>query len=187
MMIVYRKRENLFESGEREWRAEDDALVCRKPDGKEPKLLWRDVALVRLRQYPTAAKPWLHEFHIETPRTQVTLDNCHFLGVGNFEDRSATYTPFVRAALERIRAEAPNVRVRIGATGGGYFGALAVAVLGLLALAGALFLIPLPAPLPLVIIVKLGVIAYAASMMPRWLRANRPREATLEEAGATLP
>lgn len=187
MTTVYRKRENFFEKSEREWRVEDDRLVCRKPDGKEPRLSWRDVTLVRLRAFPTAVKPWLHQFHLETPRARVTIDNCHFQGIASFEDRTSTYTPFVRAALARIAAESPNVRVQTGSTGTVFWGSLAVAGAGFAALATALLLVPMPAPPPLVVIVKLGVLIYAAAMLPRWIRANRPREATLEDACRTLP
>jgi hypothetical protein len=43
-----------------------------------------------------------------------TLWSTHFAGVGEFEDRAATYTPFVRAVIARVAAANPNCTFRAG-------------------------------------------------------------------------
>src|SRR5882762_5848626 len=135
MTAIYRKRENIFVNGESEWRARDDALVRRAPDGSENGIAWRDVMALRLRSYPTMAKPRLHQFVVSTAASEMTIDNSHFLGAGQFEDRSATYTPFVRAALERVAALSPNCRVAIGAPALSFWASLSFAAIGLIMLA----------------------------------------------------
>jgi len=187
MPAVYRKRENLFEKGEREWRVENDALVCRMPDGTERRVPWTEIKALQLRYYPTMAKPWLHQITIQTPRTRVTIDNGHFAGVADFEDRTASYAPFLRATLTQIQAQAPGVRVHFGSQSGPFWAQLAFVSLSLIVLAAVLLLLPLPAPFPVVVIVKLGVILYGLAMLPRWIRKNLPRDGDLKSAFDQIP
>jgi len=187
MTVVYRKRENFFEKGEREWRVEDDALVRRGADGIEARWNWRDARAVRLRWFPSYAKPWLHQFRVETAAAKVTIDNGHFQGIASFEERSATYTPFVRAALERIRTLSPNVQVHIGSTPLAFWATMALVAVSFAGLAAVLILLPLPAPFPVVVMAKLGVIAYGLFLLPRWIAKNRPQHSDLAHAADDLP
>ncbi len=187
MPIIYRKRENLFEKGEREWRVEDDALVCRAPGGSERRTPWADIKALQLRFYPTMAKPWLHQITLQTRSGRIVIDNGHFAGLADFEDRSATYTPFARAVLAQIRAQAPGARVHFGSPPVAFWMQLAFVSIGLIALAAVLLLLPLPAPFPLVVVVKLGVLLYALAMMPRWIRKNLPRDGDIASAFEQLP
>lgn len=186
MTISYCKRENMFEKGESAWRVEDDALVCVKPDGGTLRHVWREVTALRVRFRPTTAKPWLHEFTLETARGSVTVDNGHFAGLGNFEDRSASYTPFVRAAIGRVRTLAPQAQVQIGSPPVRYWTQLGFAAVSLFFVA-VLILIFAPALWPLAVLVKLGVIAYGLLLLPKWIRRNRPRPGDFDTALAELP
>jgi hypothetical protein len=187
MEAVYRKRENLFVNGETEWRVADDALIRVTPDGKETRVPWRDVTSLRLRFYPTSAKPWLHEFHLATASAAIVIDNCHFAGVGDFQDRSADYSAFVRAALAHIRACAPGATVALGSNPATFWTMMAFVAASMALLAAVLILIPLPAPLPVVVIAKLAVFVIALVRLPRWIARNWPREGDLETAAAALP
>lgn len=51
--------------------------------------------------------------HVETDGGRVALRHVHWGGVAAFEDRRATYTPFVRALLVRL-ADRPGVEFRAG-------------------------------------------------------------------------
>lgn len=187
MPAIYRKRENLFEKGEREWRVEDDALVCRMPDGSERRTPWTDIKALQLRFYPTMAKPWLHQITLQSRHGRIAIDNGHFTGFGSFEDRSAGYAPFVRAVLTQIQAKAPDARVHFGSPPVAFWMQLTFVLLSLILLAAVLLLLPLPAPFPLVVIVKLGVLAYALAMLPRWIRKNVPHDGDLKSAFEQLP
>jgi len=187
MTVVYRKRENLFENGECEWRVEDDALVRTAPGGAQTRLNWADVRSLRVRFSPSTAKPWLHQFSIETASGSATIDNCQFAGIAQFEDRSADYAPFVRAALERIAVLAPGAQVHVGSTPFAFWGSLAFMTACFALLIFVLIAIPLPAPLPVTIAVKLGVIVYGLFLLPRWIRRNWPRGGDLQSAARELP
>ncbi|HWA88921.1 MAG TPA: hypothetical protein VG889_02725 [Rhizomicrobium sp.] len=183
----YRKRENLFTNGESEYRIDDDALVRRAPDGSEQRIAWRDVKALRVRFFPTMAKPWLHEFRVEAAGATMTIDNGHFAGVADFEDRSASYTPFVRAALARVQAQAPKAQVRIGSRPLAFWATMSFVALAFAMLAAVVIVLPLPAPFPLAAIAKLAVIAYGLYLLPRWVRRNWPRGASFDSAAAELP
>lgn len=187
MTTTYRKRENFFEKSEREWRVEDEALVRRDIDGTESRWAWTDMRAVRLRWFPTYAKPWLHQFRIETAASKATIDNGHFQGIGQFEDRSASYGPFVRAALERIRALSPSAQVHIGSTTLAFWATMIFVALSFAGLAVVLILLPFPAYNPVVLIAKLAIIAYGLMLLPRWVSKNRPRRSDLAHAADDLP
>ncbi len=46
----------------------------------------------------------------------VKLRSHHYVSLGNFEDRSETYTPFVRELARRIAEQQPQARFRAGST-----------------------------------------------------------------------
>jgi len=187
MPVIYRKRENLFERGEREWRVEDDSLVCRMPDGTERRTPWSDVAALQLRFYPTMTKPWLHQVALQTRGGRIAIDNGHFSEIASFDDRTATYAPFLRAMLTQIKVKTPNVRVHFGSRPGAFWAQMIFVSLSLIMLGAVLLFIPLPAPFPLVVVAKLGVIVYGIAMMPRWIAKNLPRDGTIDGAFEQIP
>lgn len=48
---------------------------------------------------------------------KVKLRSAHYRGLGDFEDRAATYVPFVRALAAQIAAAAPEATFVAGSTG----------------------------------------------------------------------
>lgn len=143
--VIYSRRRGAIPSGEREWRVEADALVTRGASGRERKLAWREVQSVRLYADPVRGRPWRYVFEIQPKHgPRVSIDNSHFIERGAFEDRSAAYTPFVRAALARIAVENPRVRVLLAETQKRYFFLMITALLTFCALALALTLLPTP-------------------------------------------
>jgi|GEM_PF-1005908 len=183
--VAYSKRETIFETTEHQWRVEPAALVWTRPGGESLTLLWRDVTAFRAAFAPTKWKAWRHLIEIRSRQGQrLTIDNGHIKGVGDFEDRSETFTPFALACLERIAAESPAAKGSIGASSGAYAAQLAFMVTGLgLAL---LVLVALPAPLGALILVKLALIAISLPLALLWAVRARPRRAALT-AQAFLP
>ncbi|HEU4885087.1 MAG TPA: hypothetical protein VFT45_22695 [Longimicrobium sp.] len=51
---------------------------------------------------------------VRTPRGKVLLRHLHFAGIARFEDRSATYTPFVRALLSAVAQQSPRATLKAG-------------------------------------------------------------------------
>lgn len=114
-MVHYSKRENAFEKGERVWTVEDEGLLWRLPTGVELGMAWAGVRQVRLTYAPTELKTWRHKLTLVGRRSGTwTIDNAHFKGIGEFEDRSASFNPFVMACVEKVAAAAPGATARLG-------------------------------------------------------------------------
>ncbi|MDO9335252.1 MAG: hypothetical protein Q7T61_02525 [Caulobacter sp.] len=188
MTTTFSKRDNAFERGEHVWRVEDDCLIWTRPGGDSLTLLWKDVGAVRAAFAPTRWKRWRHIFELTTRKGATLLvDNAHFKSVGDFEDRSASFVPFVLACIDRVVALAPDARARVGA-GPVSYGLQLAFLLGMMALL-AFVLIALPTPLGWLILVKLALIAILAPVAVLWAVRAWPRAVALSPAAllAGLP
>jgi len=186
MSVTYRKRQNVFLKEETEWSVEEDALRIREPARPEERLLWCNVASVRLAYAPTRLKRWRYVFvvYLKDGR-KVEIDNAHFAGVGQFEDYSSTYVPFVRAALERIRIHAPEAKARAGSGVMSYVLNLLFVSTTFCLLAFVLMVIPTPLDyLSFSSFVKAGIIIVFLPALIRWIRKARPRGMELDEIPA---
>jgi hypothetical protein len=180
--VVYRSRRSAVSRSERAWRVDEDALVVCAASGRERRVVWADVVSVRLCREPARGRPWRHVFELQ-PRhgRKIELDNAHYAGAAGFEDRSATYAPFVRAALARVAAESPKARALIGETPTRYFLLLIGALVVLGGLAFALVAVPTPLDsLPFAALVKLGLILLMVPIFGRWVLGAMPRGVPLD-------
>ena len=163
MAVTYAKRENAFEKGEHVWRVEEDCLIWTRPAGDSLTLLW---------------KTWRHVFELTTRKgATLVVDNAHFKSVGDFEDRSASFIPFVLACVDRIAVLAPDAKGRVGAGPLNYYGQLAFA-LGMMALL-AFVLFTLPTPTTALIAVKLALIGAMLPVAIAWAVRSKPRKVPL--------
>lgn len=145
MPAIYRRRRSTISGGEREWRVEERALVTRSASGNEKRTPWRDIVSVRLYADPARDRPWRYVFELQPrDRRKITIDNAHALGAREYEDRSATYTPFVRAALKQLAAENPKARALMAETQKRYFFLMLIGIIAIGALALALAALPVP-------------------------------------------
>jgi hypothetical protein len=181
--VTYRRRRNGASRSEREWRVEDDALVTRGGSGREQRIRWREIVSVRLYHEPKRAKPFRYMFELKPHnRAKIVIDNAHYLGDGAFEDRSSSYTPFVRAALSRVAAENPKVRALMGETPKRYFFLLILSLIGLGALAFALVVMPTPIDAwPYATPAKLGLVLAMLPLFWFWVLRNMPRGVELDD------
>ncbi len=180
---VYRRRRNALSRGEREWRVEEDALVTVGRSGAERRFAWADMLNARLCAEPRRSRPCRHVFELQ-PRIggKLVIDNAHYLGPGRYEERSATYRAFVIAALERLAAAKPELRVLIGETPRRYFFILLAALLGLGALAYVLFALATPLDdLPYAMLIKLAIMLLMLPVFWRWVLGAMPRGVALTE------
>jgi hypothetical protein len=180
--VIYRRRRGAISRGEREWRVEEDALVTRGASGGERRYRWADIVSVRLYHDPARFRPWRYVFELQpNHQRKIVIDNAHFVGQGDFEDRSAGYSPFVRAALTRLAAENPKVRALIGETQKRYFFLLLGALIALGALAYALVAVRTPLDaLPYAGLIKFGVILLMLPVFWRWVIRAVPRGVPLD-------
>lgn len=188
MTTIYCKRENAFESGEHVWRVEADCLIWIRPGGDSLTLLWKDIGAVRAAFAPTRWKAWRHVFEVTTRRgVGLLIDNGHFRGPGDFEDRSATFTPFVLACIDRVITHAPEARAALGADPAGYAVRIVFLLATMILLVWALLALPvLPGWL---VIIKLLLIAALLPPAFGWAVRSRPRRIPLsiESLRAGLP
>jgi hypothetical protein len=180
--ITYSRRRAALSRGEQEWRVEDDALVMCRPSRGERRTQWKDIVGVRLYREPLRRRPWRYAFELHTrDGGRIVIDNAHFLGANEYEERSSAYAPFVRAALAKIAVANPKARLLIGETQKRYFFMTLLALLAIAALAFALMVIPTPLDAtPLAMPVKLALIV---SLLPLfWIGVLRalPRGAPLD-------
>lgn len=158
--VTYRRRGGAISRNEREWRVEDDALVSCGGSGREKRYRWCDIASVRLLHDPARARAWRYVFELQPKHERkIIIDNAHYLGARDFEERSESFTPFARAAIARWAATHPKGRVLIGETPKRYFFLLIGALLGLGLLAYILVAVRTPLDaLPYANLVKFGII-----------------------------
>ena len=180
-MTSYRRRSGAVSRGEREWRVEQDALVWARRSGREQRVPWRNVIAVRLCSEPHRSKPWRYVFELQQRNGgKIEIDNAHFVSLGSFEERSAEYRDFVRAALARVAVENPKAKALIGETPKRYFFLILAGLLGLIAISYALITVHTPldayafAPL-----VKFAVILLLLPIFWRWIFAHMPRGVAL--------
>lgn len=158
--VTYCRRGGAISGSEREWRVDDDALVSRGASGREKRYRWSDIVSVRLLHDPVRARSWRYVFELQPEHDRkIVIDNAHYLGARDFEERSESFTPFVRAAIARWALAHPKGRVLIGETPKRYFFLLIAALIFLCVL--AYFLVAVRTPLdamPYANLVKFGII-----------------------------
>ncbi|MBI3437166.1 MAG: hypothetical protein HY054_00650 [Proteobacteria bacterium] len=180
--VSYRRRRGRVSRGEREWRVSDDALVMMSASGSEKRTPWKDVIGVRLYHEQMRRRPWRYAFELHTKEGErIIIDNAHWVSGSDYEDRSASYSPFVRAALARIAVANPKARLLTGDTQKRYFFLMLVSLLAFAALACALLLIrtPLDAT-PVAAPAKLGLILLLLPVFWFGVLRSMPRGAPLE-------
>ncbi|MFZ2030959.1 MAG: hypothetical protein WAU68_11665 [Vitreimonas sp.] len=160
----------------------DDALVMVSPSGGEKRTAWKDVIGVRLYHEQLRNRPWRYAFELHTKQgARIVIDNAHCQNARQFEDRSASYTPFVRAALAHIAEANPKARLLIGETQKRYFFLMLFALFAVAALAMALLLIPTPLDAtPYAAPVKFGLILLLLPVFWLGVLRSMPRGAPLD-------
>ncbi len=187
-MTQYAKRDSGIEPGEHIWRVESETLVWTRPSGETVTLLWRDVISLRIAFAATRWKPRRHLFELGTRQGLcLALDNCHFVSFGRFEDRTSTFTPFVRACIAKVAVAAPRAVGRIGARPAVYLSQLAFAGVAFALL--LMVLVALPTPIGVLVVVKLLLILAGLPMLIHWAIRSRPRRAEMsaDGLGTALP
>lgn len=104
------------------------------------------------------------------------IDNQHWAGVGQFEDRSATFRPLAELLLARLRLANPQARLVTGSGSGMWLGMI-VAASGLI----ALFMVVLMIGGPIIAMIKLAILAFFVPRTLRYIRVNRPQRLAITD------
>jgi hypothetical protein len=122
---TYVARANVLEY-EAIWRLTPDALELQGGPASGPdvvmRLPYRDITGVRLSYAPSRADSARYrcDLTMHTGRRLAIL-STHYAGLADFEDRGATYAPFVRALITRVAAANPSAAFGSGRSPAAYW------------------------------------------------------------------
>jgi hypothetical protein len=173
--ITHVVRASAFE-GAVTWRLGADRLEREQAPGTMARLPYAEIAEVRLSFAPSRFDRVRYRCEIRPARGgALTILSTHYAGVDDFEDRAASYAPFVRGLIARVAAANPRAQFRSGKTPFVYVAehAFLVAMLALLLL--ILFLVG-DLALGTVVLIKLGLLAAAIPLLIVYARKNWPRK-----------
>jgi hypothetical protein len=139
---------------------------------------FRDIVALRLAFEPTRVDHERHRCDV-TMRdgTKVSLWSTHYVSVGEFENRAATYTPLVRELVVHAASANPDCVLRAGKTAFGYWAQL-IFLLAMFSLLALVILTFGSGGLSSLVWLKLAIIAGLVPLLIRYARKNRPRRFT---------
>jgi hypothetical protein len=161
---------NSLASKERTYHLSTDALQW-EADGSQVRVAYADIDQMQLISYANfggmQGQCTLHTRSGE----KICIRSHHYAGLNNFEDRSATYAPFITGLARQIASSSPNARFVKGSTG------LVVVWLVVLALcAGTATVLAIAlledTPIPVQTIAGVAVIATFGTIAWRMVRGN---------------
>ena len=172
--VQYAKRETRFDKQDRGWWVDGDYLFETDGRGREWRTHLGDVLEVQTSPAPARFRPWRHQTVLGLRNSRrIVIDNAHYVGAANYEDRSASYAPFVRDLIEVIAEKTPYAKARQGASYLGYVAMLAFVVVLIGLVATLLFLLPIEGVQGIVWI-KAGLVALMAPPLLAWVMKSRP-------------
>lgn len=175
--IEYRRRASIQDKGETLWRAFPDRLEYVSADGARTGVIPYDkVRCVRLAFAPGRLQRTRFLMQLSGARSQVTLTNMHFRGVGDFEDRTDAFFDLVRAVVTGVHAARPDAAFRAGEKPAYYFLMLAFVLAAFSFMALVLIALPLvPGNFTVSVIIKLALILFSLPLLFSWVIHARPR------------
>ncbi|WP_439540988.1 hypothetical protein [Hyphomicrobium sp.] len=128
--LAHSVRPHLF-SDVRTYTLGNDALAVHHGESGK-RVPYADIASVRLISYASVDGPQEQCTIATRAHGKIVVRSHHFVSTGEFEDRSATYAPFVRDLCRRIHAANTKARFIRGSAGlqAGWFVVLACAAIG---------------------------------------------------------
>jgi hypothetical protein len=168
--INHSVRKSVAEKEPRSWTCTAETLDITQP-GTSVAIPYGKIATLRLSFEPGrfATNRCTAEVVTNTGWT-AQIDNQHWAGVGNFEDRSLTYRLAIEALLARLRVANPQAVLETG-KGAGLWLSMGFLIIMLV----VLFFVVLTIGGPLIALIKLGIVACYTPTMLRYVRANRRR------------
>jgi hypothetical protein len=142
--------------------------------GGAARFAYTGITELRLSYDPTRFDARRHRCDVRSASGAGTLWSTHFAGVADFEDRAASYTPFVRALVAHVAAANPNCAFRAGTRPLAYWAgqlfllAMAIVAIWVIAMVGG-------SALSEVTWAKLFVVIGLIPLAFAYARKNRPR------------
>lgn len=173
----YRRRASIQEKGEMLWRALPDRLEYHSEDGALRGVVpYEKVTKVRLAFAPGRLQQGRFLMEVSGARSRITLTNMHFKSFGDFEDRTVSFFPLVRAVVSGVATARPAAEFRAGERPAYYFGLLAFVIVVFALMALVLIALPVvPGNFTLSAIIKLGILIFSLPLLFSWAIKARPR------------
>jgi hypothetical protein len=121
--VIHKKRQSLLESHERLWRVTDRALDIIDADVRPVRIDFRDIKSLCFAYAPTQLKLWRYvaEITLRNGRN-LSIDNGHFHGIGDFEERSDSFRHMLEALFAALKQHNPEARLITGERPGRHWG-----------------------------------------------------------------
>jgi hypothetical protein len=149
-------------------------MIMKIEPGGPARFAFADIVAMRLSFEPSRFDAKRHRCEITLrDRAKVSIWSTHYVSVGEFEDRAATYSPLVRALVARVGAANPACDFRVGKRPLGYWLRLIFVLTAFSALAYMIMLVG-SAAFSGIVIVKLVIIAAFVPLLVRYINKNRP-------------
>jgi hypothetical protein len=149
-------------------------MIMKIEAGGPARFRFADIVEMRLSFAPSRFDAKRHRCDIAMrDGTRATIWSTHYVSVGEFEDRAATYSPLVRALVARVGAANPACDFRVGKPPLGYWLRLIFVLMAFSALAYMIMLVG-SAAFSGIVIVKLVIIAAFVPLLVRYINKNRP-------------
>lgn len=176
-MASYSKRESFFEKAEHLWTIDGSGLHITR-QGSTSHIHFASITRLRLSYAPTQLKANRYTCEVFVSNgARFEIDNMHFYGIGDFEDRSESYCAMVSDLLLHIAQDRPDFMVDIGS--GAYW-----LLVGFLMAAYGAFLwvinVATEASWNISALVKLGIVLVTLPLLVAWLISARPRRARID-------
>jgi hypothetical protein len=173
---AYAVRANVFES-EAVWRLGPQTLE--RSEGPDPadlrRISYDAITAIRLSFAPSRFDSVRYRCDVKTKwGSGLAILSTHYVGIGNFEDRGASYTPFVRELIARVAAANPKATFRAGKNPFVYALEHAFLLVAFTFLVLVLFLVG-GAGLSDLVWVKLGIIVSFLPLLAAYTWKNWPR------------
>lgn len=133
----YSFRKSILEK-ERHYSIGDEALTIEEEDMATERVPFRDIQQVHLRFHRTKQRDYYQCILKTASKGKILLQNVHFAGFADFEDRRDTYVPFIRALHTTLAGYPGQIRFEAGSWLTYGFTILMIAVVVILGI-GALF------------------------------------------------
>ena len=182
--LAYAKRRNRFDEQDCGWWIDGEFLIASDGKGVERRVRLSDVLEVQTAPAPARFRPWRHQTVLGLrDSSRIVIDNAHYVGTANFEDRTAEYAPFIRELVDHVIERAPYAKARRGASYLGYVAMLVFVGVVLVLLGALIFLLPIEG-VPGVVFIKAALLLLAAPPLFAWVLKSRPVGIRLEDLPA---
>ena len=170
---LYRTRRSILQK-EAAWRLGEDALERVEAGRPAFRIPYSEIIEIRLFYDPTRFETKRYRCDVFSRRNgRAMIVSVSYLSPMNFENRGATYVPFVRTLVARVAATNPACRFQAGNRPLTYVAEQLFLLAMLLLLVSVLYLTG--APIIGIVAIKLAILAFFVPTMILYLHKNRPR------------